>query len=83
MYFLFQLENEHTLFDYNIGLNEKVQLIIQPALPSSPKKDSNPVVNGTNESDSEKAATGEEMDTSIAPEERTANSSTGEVHRCT
>ena len=29
-----QLEDGHTLFDYNVGLNEIVQLVIKTAIPS-------------------------------------------------
>jgi E3 ubiquitin-protein ligase UHRF1 len=72
-----QLENGHSLFDYSIGLNEKVQLMIQTAVPktSEPEdqegvKDNDPVCNGsdkTNLVDSESAATGEEMEFTDAP----------------
>ncbi|KAK3723807.1 hypothetical protein QZH41_019484, partial [Actinostola sp. cb2023] len=68
-----QLENEHTLFDYNIGLNEKVQMMIQAApTPSSTNEDvDDTACNGShqaNVADSEDAATGEEMNSTVAPE---------------
>jgi len=50
--------------------------MIQPVLPSSPNKETAAVCNGN---DSEKAATGKEMDTSAGPEERTENSSKEKV----
>ena len=37
----FQLENGHTLFDYNVGLNEIVQILVRKKLTEpSPKKTS-------------------------------------------
>ena len=32
-YVSLQLEDGHTLFDYNVGLNEIVQLVIKTAIP--------------------------------------------------
>ena len=38
---IFQLVDGHTLFDYNVGLNEIIQIMVRAALPPvapSPKK---------------------------------------------
>ena len=35
----FQLVNGHTLFDYNVGLNDLIQLMVRPKVPVAPKED--------------------------------------------
>ncbi len=34
----FQLVDGHSLFDYNVGLNEIIQVMVRPVLPSQPPK---------------------------------------------
>lgn len=48
----FQLEDGHTLFDYSVGLNDLVQIMVRQKV-ASPKKEPKPVTNGYNSSGEE------------------------------
>ncbi|KAJ8306437.1 hypothetical protein KUTeg_016982 [Tegillarca granosa] len=47
-----QLEDGHTLFDYSVGLNDLVQIMVRQKI-ASPKKEPKPVTNGYNSSGEE------------------------------
>ena len=50
---VFQLVDGHTLFDYGVGLNDLIQLMVRAPVVVSPKKGENCIGSGDEGSDKE------------------------------
>ncbi|XP_021356809.1 E3 ubiquitin-protein ligase UHRF1-like [Mizuhopecten yessoensis] len=71
-----QLADGHSLFDYNVGLNDLIQILVRQDVPSEKAK---PTVNGYNSGGEESSASDKENKRPVTPETVVATTSSEET----